>query len=610
MVVTAVGGWLLLPSVAIDLPGLPPYGKPLAISLGILFGTIVFDSSRFRSYRPRWYDLPILVWCLCPFATSISNDLGPYDGISECSRQAIAWLFPYLIGRIYLTNLESFRELAMGMIIGGVCLIPLCLLEIRIGNMLAGLVYGFQSHWEGARDWGGYRPRVFFGTGLELGLWMNAVTMTSWWLWRSKAFRQLWGIPVDSVILPALMITSVLCKTTGATILTLVASCILWYCKRARTKWALAALLSLAPIYCATRINNIWRGDTVVAFVETYLSKQRAVSLEWRFMEEDVLVAHALNRPFFGWGGYNRSRPIDEFGHLSTADSLWTIVLGVNGYLGLTSMSIAMVLPVILFLRRFPVERWDHAGLAPVTALTVMLALFLLDSLANAMFNALYVIIAGGLVNIVPKHIKTFALDFANRAGSPSPRDRMEEVSQYGNWGRALKDQGRAAEAKAAWQHALELSTELMAADPKDPALGRQWCDCANDLAWLLAGAADPAVRDPAGAVALAVGTVERNPECSTYWNTLGAAYYRASDFEAAVAALAHAAALSDGGTAFDHLFLAMAHAQSGNPENARQWYDRAMIAMNRYPAGHAELHRLLDEAEALLTHVAPISQG
>jgi tetratricopeptide (TPR) repeat protein len=638
MVVTAIGGWLLLPSISIDLPGVPPYDKSLAITSGILLGTILFDSGRLLAFRPRWYDLPMLVWCVCPFFTSISNNLGMEDGMSSVYRQSITWLFPYLIGRVYLTNIDSFRELSLGLAISGVCMIPFCLLEIRVGPRLLQDVYGLKVAWRGVR-YGGYRPQLFFQDGLALGLWMNTATLLAWWLWRSKLFRQLWGLPIGSVILPPLLITSVLCKSTGATILAALGVSTLWLSKRTRSKWIVAALLAIAPTYCCVRITNFWTGQNAVDLAASLFGEDRAQSIEYRFREENVLVAHAMERPALGWGGYNRSRPVDESGNIATADSLWTIVLGAFGYTGLSSMTITMVLPVIFFLRRFPVERWDHAGLAPVAALTVVLALFLLDCLANAMLSITYLIIAGGLVTLVPVRIGTRAVDRAGGASAPveplvdgrliapaattmpghhgevtaecavRTSDSRERLAvRYQVLGRASKEHGQLAEAKAAWQHALALLTESMAAHPEDPVLRLGWCDCANDLAWLLASAADPAVRDPAGAVALAVKTVEMDPECSTYWNTLGAAHYRAGDFQFAIADLNQATALGNGGTTFDHVFLAMAHARLGHLEDARRWFDLAMIEMEHAPPSHTELHRLRDEAGSLLPAVAATS--
>ena len=65
-----------------------------------------------------------------------------------------------MIGRLYLTDVASFRELGLGMIIGGLCLIPLCLVGIRISPILQPMLYG-TGKWEGTRV-PGLPPSDFF----------------------------------------------------------------------------------------------------------------------------------------------------------------------------------------------------------------------------------------------------------------------------------------------------------------------------------------------------------------------------------------------------------------------------------------------------------------
>src|SRR5581483_5457922 len=79
---TMIAGWLFLPVASFDLEHLPPYSKPLAAAGSALFGTLLFDRERLWSARPRYIDLPIAIVCLSPFATSLANHLGPYDGVS------------------------------------------------------------------------------------------------------------------------------------------------------------------------------------------------------------------------------------------------------------------------------------------------------------------------------------------------------------------------------------------------------------------------------------------------------------------------------------------------------------------------------------------------
>ena len=167
-----------------------------------------------------------------------------------------------------------------------------------------------------------------------------------------------------------------------------------------------------------------------------------------------------------------------------------------------------------------------------------------------------------------------------------------------------MKEQGQLTKAKTAWLHALELLTEQTATRSGVPAPYQRWCDCANDLAWFLANAPDPTVRDPEYACSLAAQTTAAYPESTTYWNTLGAASYRAGDLQTAVTALNRATSLSDGGTAFDHLFLAMTHARLGNEDEARRWFAQAQRWMDHRQIDHAELLNLRDEARSMFAEV------
>jgi len=631
VVASSIAAWLLLPPTGIDLPGLPPYDKTVAATVGILLATVIFELNRLIAFRLRWFDLPMLLWCLCPLFSSISNDLGLYDGLTAAFRQTTTWLFPYLVGRLYLTDFNGLRDLALGMVIGGVCLIPLCLFESRMSPLLLSTIYGVGT-WEGIR-YSGYRPHVFFATGLELGLWMNAVTLVAIWLWRTGQLKRLWVLP-GSAITAMLLITTILCRSTGATLLLLLGLGSLWICWRTKTKWVMWALLSIAPIYYGLRITDTWSGSNAVEVARFLFGEERAGSLEFRFLNEDFFIAKTLQRPIFGWGGWGRNFIYDEGGRrLTTIDQLTIVAFSSNGYVGLVALTTAFLLPPVLFLRRFAVKQWTQADLAPAVAIALVLNLYLLDCMLNGMLNVIYIIAAGGLLNVVGLRANPRLADHDDgkigRAANPrSPLPAAQatrEISTYqgeanvepGAWlrepregialryqtlGRDSKAQGRFAEAKAIWLHALDLWTELGTASPDRPLLHQHWCDCANDLAWLLANAPDPAVRDPAQAITLAGKAAEANPNCATYWNTLGAAHYRAGDFTATVSALSRAIDLTEGGTAFDHVFLAMAHAQLGDQERAQHWLDQARLWMEQHSPDHSELACLRDEARSVLS--------
>lgn len=593
VVTAAVAGWLLLPPTGILLPGFPNYTKTTAVSLGIFVGTLLFEFQRVLSFRLRWFDLPMLLWCLCPFASSITNDLGVYDGLAGLFGHMTVWMFPYLIGRLYLTDSAALRELALGLVISGTCLIPFCLFENIMSPQLAQRIYGAGS-WGGTR-WGGYRPIVFFRTGLELGLWMNVVTLLAWWLWRTGQLKRLWHWSGGTVF-AALLITTILARSTGATLLLLAGAGVLWFCCRTKTKWAMWCILLVAPIYYSVRIPNLWSGEDAIALIKASIISERSDSLKVRLVNENAFAAHALKRPAFGWGTWGRNL-VYENGNMLLIDSLWIITFGSYGFLGLTLMTTALILPVALFLVRFPVVQWRWPNLAHVTVIALIVNLYLLDCLLNAMLNVIYVIAAGGLANIVTSHPRR--TDKAVSAGA----NREILAARYRAAGRAAKDQGRLAEAKTAWLHALDLLTRLATAQPsvQRPVIDEQWCACANDLAWLLANAPDPSVRDVNHALALATKAAETQPGCSVYWNTLGVAHYRAGDFKAAVAALDRTITVGDGGTVFDHVFLAMAHAQLGNQDESRRWLALAMFKKERDYPGHPELTSFCNEAHSVI---------
>jgi serine/threonine protein kinase/tetratricopeptide (TPR) repeat protein len=129
-----------------------------------------------------------------------------------------------------------------------------------------------------------------------------------------------------------------------------------------------------------------------------------------------------------------------------------------------------------------------------------------------------------------------------------------------------------------------------------------------NSLAWVLATHADPKLRDPVGAMAMAKIAVELSPKVGTYWNTLGAAQYRAGDWKGAIAALNKSMELDNGGSADDFFFLAMACERLGQKEHAQKWYKQAAQwvekngqTLAKDPPHVEELRRFSDEAAEVL---------
>jgi tetratricopeptide (TPR) repeat protein len=621
-----IGAWLFLPPYTLPIVGLPDFSKITASSVGLLAATLIFSADSLFKFRPRWFDLPMVLWCFSGMFASLANDLGFYDGISTTLGQTLTWGLPYLFGRIYFGDPDGLRYFATAIVIGGLCCVLPCVYEMRMSPQLLANIYGYGGSGAVARL-GGWRPNLFFTTGLELGMWMTAVALTGWWLWRCGAIKRIGQLPFGQVLLPILMATTVICRSTGALALLFAGMGLLWASVRFRTRVLLIALLLAGPLYVSVRATNLWSGQQAVAVAEMVAGADRAESLEYRFSCENLLAARALEQPIFGWGGWARSNVYffenTSYRKMVPTDGLWIIILGTSGFVGLVLFYVVMILPAVRFVWRCPPRHWGDPQLATCTLVSVFMALYMVDCLLNAFPNMIYVTLAGGLMSIEPNRLRATA---RRQGGSaPAPRAKVSghhpqkaalgaipatltplagcimQAERYVGLGRSLKQERRFDEAESAWRAALDSLTRALEAQPDSPELRLCWCECANDLAWLRANHPDLARRDPDAAVAMARQIVETFPDAEVYWNTLGVAYYRAGDNASSVAALDRAMALG-GGTAFDDVFLAMAHARQGDFENAQRELDRATANAKRDYPGHTELAHFCDEAQSLLS--------
>jgi serine/threonine protein kinase/Flp pilus assembly protein TadD len=155
---------------------------------------------------------------------------------------------------------------------------------------------------------------------------------------------------------------------------------------------------------------------------------------------------------------------------------------------------------------------------------------------------------------------------------------RGDTYVRLGQWDKAIADYARASELA-----------------PRDAVVH-------NHRAWLLATCPDAAFRDPQAAVALARKCVVLSPREARYWTTLGMAQYRVEDWPAAIAALLKSVDLSQGGSAENCLFLAMAQWRLDKKETARRWFALGQQrAANSNLANEDALCRFRAEAAALL---------
>ena len=127
-----------------------------------------------------------------------------------------------------------------------------------------------------------------------------------------------------------------------------------------------------------------------------------------------------------------------------------------------------------------------------------------------------------------------------------------------------------------------------------------------NGLAWLLVTAREPGQRNPERAVELAGRATRLAPKDGGFWNTLGVARYRASDFSGAIEALHKSMEFRGGGDSVDYFFLAMSHKQLGQDADAQKWQDKALVWMKKNDPENPDLILFQAEAAAVLAMQAP----
>lgn len=401
-----LGGWMFLPLMTVQFQGFPDLSKVSITTATVLLSVAAFDGARLFSFRPRWFDLPMLVWIIVPFIASVLNDRGMYDGASRMLTAILYWGIPYFIGRLYFTDLIAIRELAIGLFIAGLIYLPLCLWEIRMSPQLHNTLYGFRASGMlrgGGLGLPGYRPNVFIGHGLELSMFMLMSTLAGFWLWKTKALRELWGLPTG-LLVAGLWGTVILCKVLGAILLLHLGLVALSSTKWLRTSVAVLLLILMPLVYMATRTTGAFTGETLLGFTRI-IDETRAASLQFRLDAEGNILANAMEKPVFGWGSdpdWRARLSDDPNAKAVVTDGMWIIAFGQAGIVGLIAFTLLLLVPPLLIWQRMPVAFWEHPAFAPVIGLAVLVVCFMIDSLFNATLNMVSLLIVGAVGSMVP----------------------------------------------------------------------------------------------------------------------------------------------------------------------------------------------------------------
>lgn len=404
---------MVLPArTAIDLPYVPAMDKVLIPNLVAIL-LCRFTVGHKLHYLPinRLSRFLIILFILSPFLTALTNNapivigdrilpaITLYDAVSLLLRQMI-FISPFIIGRLFLATEEAHRTLLVVLVVAGLIYSLPMLFEVRMSPQLHTWIYGFFPHsFAQQYRYGGFRPVVFMGHGLLVAFFAMTSVVAATALWR---MRQRIAPISTGLITMYLAIVLILCKSVAALLYGAMAFFLVRFTSTQMQMRIAAVLVLVALCYPALRGVGLVPVQTAVSMAEI-ISTDRAASLNVRLNNEARLLAHANEKPLFGWGSWGRNRlhDVNSARDISITDGRWIITMGVFGWSGYFAEFGLLVLPVLMVLR---INRRKGFAIPSATAaLGLIYAVNIFDLLPNASLTPWTWLVSGALLGFAEK---------------------------------------------------------------------------------------------------------------------------------------------------------------------------------------------------------------
>jgi len=406
-VLTILGGYLLLPVGAdIKIEQVPPFDKISVPNLAALIGCVLVARRLPRIWhRFGLAEILIVIFLLSPFITSELNDdairlrakILPggthYDALSAAVSQFIFFI-PFILARQYLRSAADNADILRILVVAGLAYSLLMLFEVRMSPQLHTWIYGYFPHSfaQQIRD-GGFRPVVFLGHGLIVGLFAmtTAVAATALWRTQTRAVR----LPPAGIV-AYLSIVLVLCKTLGVLVYAAVLVPLVRMAKPRLQLQVAVVLVTVALTYPLLRTMD-FVPTTLLLDAAGTVSADRAGSLQSRFYSEKVLLERASERIWFGWGRWGRGLAVEDETHSTIPDGRWVITLGMFGLFGFVAEFGLLALSVFRAAAAFRFAESAHDRIY-LAALALIVAISTVDLIPNGFLSPWTWLLAGALL--------------------------------------------------------------------------------------------------------------------------------------------------------------------------------------------------------------------
>ncbi len=398
---------LLLPTAfSIDPPLLPPVDKETITGLSLIV-ILFLLRKKFTIFMPGFVTKLLIAYFIGIVITSELNSLPiitakkylpgltHYDAFSLIIRIMLNTM-PFFLGRFFSTSLKDTEVFFKILVVMALIYTLPMLYELKMSPQLHYMFYGIQpaQFLQQVRE-GGYRPMVFIGHGLALAFWFSTAVIAAGVLLKNKV-RSSFVSPLATLCY--FLVILFLCKTWSALVYAMIGLLFTFKLQPSKqVKWAFI-IASMVILYPIAKVADVFPGDQIISTISQY-SPERAQSLQFRFQNEDAMLEHALEKPFFGWGEWGRNRLYskEDGRDLSIIDGRWIGELGVNGSIGFL-LSYAILLAPLYYARKaihYIKEPKDQVYFA---SLTVILAICTVDSIPNSGMGPMHLFLAGILL--------------------------------------------------------------------------------------------------------------------------------------------------------------------------------------------------------------------
>lgn len=407
ILLSMLGAAMFLPAgFNIDPPLLPALDKFSITTITIMGFLILYKKQIGFSALPIIIKILFIAFLLSPFMTAMTNSeryfylpgLSLYDGLSYFVANFLE-ILPFLLGAAYFQSYENQKTLFKYFSIGAVIYAVLALYEIRMSPQLSRNVYGFLSgSWLQQIREGGFRATIFMGHGLWVAFFLAMGVAFTATMYKTKT--KIFQFGRNGLVLLLILVTLILSKSLASLLYGVSALIALYLVPKRLVHLGVVVIAVLFISYPVLSSLKLFPHRALVSLAES-VSEERAQSLDFRFENENSLLAHANNKMMFGWGGWGRNRARDEMtgNDVSTTDGQWIITLGVYGWVGYLSKFMLIVIPLWWankYRKLIPADKADEQNFFALHS--VIVGLILVDQMPNASLNPLYWLIIGALV--------------------------------------------------------------------------------------------------------------------------------------------------------------------------------------------------------------------